>query len=163
MLSRQNQALKAPEGFVSALVKGNYHITIMPLLVRDGANRGDEGRAPLTPILFFPYLKREKLFKIWLHPCPQPYSFEGIYVIYSKPTDDSSQITIKFYDFLIFCSRHDSNRIHLLELSVGAYLFFIGCYDLAFGKNGYFLYLFLQSFTFFIAGIGYVGTFVPNS
>ncbi|XP_030962250.1 glucomannan 4-beta-mannosyltransferase 9-like [Quercus lobata] len=54
-------------------------------------------------------------------------------------------------------------RLHLLELGVGAYLFFCGCYDLNFGKNRYFIYLFLQSFAFFIAGIGYVGTFVPNS
>ncbi|KDP45030.1 hypothetical protein JCGZ_01530 [Jatropha curcas] len=54
-------------------------------------------------------------------------------------------------------------RIHLLELGVGAYLFFCGCYDFAFGKNSYFIYLFLQSIAFFVAGIGYVGTFVPNS
>ncbi|GMN52766.1 hypothetical protein TIFTF001_021910 [Ficus carica] len=54
-------------------------------------------------------------------------------------------------------------RLHLLELTVGAYLFFCGCYDLSFGKNRYFIYLFLQSFAFFIAGVGYVGTFVPNA
>ncbi|XP_075646212.1 glucomannan 4-beta-mannosyltransferase 9-like [Castanea sativa] len=53
-------------------------------------------------------------------------------------------------------------RLHLLELVVGAYLFFCGCYDLNFGRNRYFIYLFLQSFAFFIAGVGYVGTFVPN-
>ncbi|CAL9005818.1 unnamed protein product [Prunus brigantina] len=54
-------------------------------------------------------------------------------------------------------------RLHMLELIVGFYLFFCGCYDLAFGKNGYFIYLFIQSVAFFIAGVGYVGTFVPNS
>ncbi|RDX63333.1 Glucomannan 4-beta-mannosyltransferase 9, partial [Mucuna pruriens] len=54
-------------------------------------------------------------------------------------------------------------RIHFLELLVGAYLFFCGCYDLTYGKNHYFIYLFLQSIAFFIVGIGYVGTFVPNS
>ncbi|XP_023550342.1 glucomannan 4-beta-mannosyltransferase 9-like [Cucurbita pepo subsp. pepo] len=54
-------------------------------------------------------------------------------------------------------------RLHLLELCVGAYLFFCGCYDLNFGKNRYFIYLFLQSFAFFIAGVGYIGTLVPNS
>ncbi|KAF5742571.1 Nucleotide-diphospho-sugar transferases superfamily protein [Tripterygium wilfordii] len=54
-------------------------------------------------------------------------------------------------------------RLHLLELAVGAFLFFCGCYDLAFGKNRYFIYLFLQSIAFFVAGIGYVGTFVPNA
>ncbi|KAB2627071.1 glucomannan 4-beta-mannosyltransferase 9-like [Pyrus ussuriensis x Pyrus communis] len=53
-------------------------------------------------------------------------------------------------------------RLHMLELIVGFYLFFCGCYDLSFGKNGYFIYLFIQSMAFFIAGVGYVGTFVPN-
>ncbi|CAA2962212.1 glucomannan 4-beta-mannosyltransferase 9-like [Olea europaea var. sylvestris] len=54
-------------------------------------------------------------------------------------------------------------RIHLMELGMGAYLFFVGCYDLAFGKNHYFVYLFAQAVTFFIVGFGYVGTFVPPS
>ncbi|XP_028768429.1 glucomannan 4-beta-mannosyltransferase 9-like isoform X2 [Neltuma alba] len=54
-------------------------------------------------------------------------------------------------------------RIYLLELAFGAYLFICGCYDLAFGKNQYFIYLFLQSLAFFIAGFGYVGVFVSNS
>ncbi|KAJ7970532.1 glucomannan 4-beta-mannosyltransferase 9-like [Quillaja saponaria] len=54
-------------------------------------------------------------------------------------------------------------RVHLLELGVGAYLFFCGCYDLTFGKNHYFIYLFLQSIAFFVSGIGYVGTFVSKS
>ncbi|XP_021731466.1 glucomannan 4-beta-mannosyltransferase 9-like isoform X2 [Chenopodium quinoa] len=53
-------------------------------------------------------------------------------------------------------------KINMLELMVGAYLFFCGCYDVAFGRNHYFIYLFLQSLAFFIAGFGYVGTFVPN-
>ncbi|XP_054797306.1 probable glucomannan 4-beta-mannosyltransferase 9 [Prosopis cineraria] len=54
-------------------------------------------------------------------------------------------------------------RINLLELGIGAYLFICGCYDLAFGKNRYFIYLFLQSLAFFIAGVGYIGVFVANS
>lgn len=54
------------------------------------------------------------------------------------------------------------DKILLLELMVGAYLFICGCYDVAFGKNHYFIYLFLQSLAFFIAGFGYVGTFVPS-
>ncbi|XP_059665989.1 glucomannan 4-beta-mannosyltransferase 9-like [Cornus florida] len=54
-------------------------------------------------------------------------------------------------------------RLHLLELSVGIYLFICGCYDVALGKNHYFIYLFLQSIAFFIAGFGYIGTFVPSS
>lgn len=56
-----------------------------------------------------------------------------------------------------------AERLHLLELGVGAYLLCCGCYDFAYGRNHYFIYLFLQSFAFFIAGFGYVGTFVPNS
>ncbi|KAL4288351.1 hypothetical protein HN51_055918 [Arachis hypogaea] len=56
-----------------------------------------------------------------------------------------------------------AGRLHFWELLVGAYLFFCGCYDLTFGKNHYFIYLFLQSIAFFIVGIGYVGIFVPNS
>lgn len=55
------------------------------------------------------------------------------------------------------------DRIHLLEFAAGAYLFFCGCYDIAFGTNHYFLYLFIQAFAFLIVGFGYVGTFVPNS
>ncbi|XP_065856408.1 glucomannan 4-beta-mannosyltransferase 9 [Euphorbia lathyris] len=54
-------------------------------------------------------------------------------------------------------------RLHLLELGTGAFLFFCGCYDLAFGKNHYFLYLYMQAIAFFIVGFGYVGTFVPQS
>jgi len=54
-------------------------------------------------------------------------------------------------------------RLHLLELIVGIYLFICGCYDVALGKNHYFLYLFLQSIAFFISGFGYIGTIVPNS
>ncbi|KAF8042537.1 hypothetical protein BT93_A1001 [Corymbia citriodora subsp. variegata] len=55
------------------------------------------------------------------------------------------------------------DRLHVLELGVGAYLFFCGCYDIAFGKNHYFFYLFAQAIAFFIMGFGYIGTFVPNS
>ncbi|KAL0309592.1 UNVERIFIED_CONTAM: Glucomannan 4-beta-mannosyltransferase 9 [Sesamum radiatum] len=53
-------------------------------------------------------------------------------------------------------------RIHLLELATGGYLFFCGCYDIVFGKNHYFIYLFLQATAFFIMGFGYIGTFVPS-
>ncbi|KAL1549352.1 Glucomannan 4-beta-mannosyltransferase 9 [Salvia divinorum] len=54
------------------------------------------------------------------------------------------------------------DRIHLLELATGCYLFFCGCYDFAFGKNNFFIYLFVQSMAFFVMGFGYVGTFVPS-
>ncbi|OMO68218.1 glucomannan 4-beta-mannosyltransferase 9 [Corchorus olitorius] len=54
-------------------------------------------------------------------------------------------------------------RLHFLELCAGAYLFFCGCYDVVFGKNHYFIYLYTQAIAFFIVGFGYVGTFVPHS
>ncbi|XP_047983126.1 glucomannan 4-beta-mannosyltransferase 9-like [Salvia hispanica] len=54
------------------------------------------------------------------------------------------------------------DRIHLLELAIGCYLFFCGCYDVAFGKNHFFIYLFIQATAFFIMGFGYIGTFVPS-
>ncbi|GMI96627.1 CELLULOSE SYNTHASE LIKE A9, RESISTANT TO AGROBACTERIUM TRANSFORMATION 4 [Hibiscus trionum] len=54
-------------------------------------------------------------------------------------------------------------RLHLLELTIAAFLLFAGCYDYAFGKYYYFIYLILQSIAFFIVGIGYVGTIVPNT
>uniref|UniRef100_A0A6N2MCB2 Uncharacterized protein n=1 Tax=Salix viminalis TaxID=40686 RepID=A0A6N2MCB2_SALVM len=53
-------------------------------------------------------------------------------------------------------------RLHLLELGTGAYLFFCGCYDVVFGKNHYFIYLYAQAIAFFIVGFGCVGTFVPT-
>ncbi|KAF3453109.1 hypothetical protein FNV43_RR03543 [Rhamnella rubrinervis] len=55
------------------------------------------------------------------------------------------------------------DRLHLLELGFGVFLFFCGCYDFVHGKNNYFIYLFLQTFTFLIAGFGYVGTIIPSS
>jgi len=55
------------------------------------------------------------------------------------------------------------DRIHLLELGVAFYLFFCGCYDVMFGKNHFFIFLFIQSFAFLIMAFGYVGTIVPNS
>ncbi|XP_074580306.1 putative glucomannan 4-beta-mannosyltransferase 9 isoform X1 [Curcuma longa] len=58
---------------------------------------------------------------------------------------------------------HLKNRLHLMELFTGVYLFFCGCYDLSYGKNHYYIYLYLQAITFAIVGFGYVGTFVPQS
>ncbi|KAI0522778.1 hypothetical protein KFK09_005163 [Dendrobium nobile] len=54
------------------------------------------------------------------------------------------------------------DRLHVLELGMGTFLFFCGFYDLAFGKNYYFIYLFLQASAFFVVGFGYVGTFVTR-
>ncbi|KAH7561178.1 hypothetical protein JRO89_XS10G0185500 [Xanthoceras sorbifolium] len=53
-----------------------------------------------------------------------------------------------------------AERMHTLELGFGVFLFFCGCYDYVHGKNNYFIYLFLQTISFFITGFGYVGTIV---
>ncbi|XP_022143697.1 glucomannan 4-beta-mannosyltransferase 9 [Momordica charantia] len=55
------------------------------------------------------------------------------------------------------------DRLHLWELGVGFYLFFCGIYDIFFGKNYFFIFLFIQAIAFFIMGFGNVGTFVPSS
>lgn len=54
-------------------------------------------------------------------------------------------------------------RLHVLELSTGVFLFFCASYDLAFGKNHFYIYLYLQAAAFFVMGFGYIGTFVPTS
>ncbi|XP_011044347.1 PREDICTED: glucomannan 4-beta-mannosyltransferase 2-like [Populus euphratica] len=53
-----------------------------------------------------------------------------------------------------------TDRLNTLELGFSAFLFLCGCYDFANGKNNYFIYLWLQTVTFFITGIGYVGTII---
>ncbi|KAI4302282.1 hypothetical protein MLD38_038055 [Melastoma candidum] len=55
------------------------------------------------------------------------------------------------------------HRLHLLELLTGAYLFCCVYYDFVHGRRRYFLYLTIQSIAFFMAGVGYVGTFVPKT
>ncbi|XP_018476793.1 glucomannan 4-beta-mannosyltransferase 7 isoform X1 [Raphanus sativus] len=52
------------------------------------------------------------------------------------------------------------DRVHLLELLVGVYLLFCGCYDIIYGKRTLFLYLLLQSSGFFVVGFGFVGKYV---
>nr|GMD12592.1 glucomannan 4-beta-mannosyltransferase 2-like [Ipomoea batatas] len=54
------------------------------------------------------------------------------------------------------------DRILPHELGFAVFLFFCGCYDFMYGKNQYFIYLFLQTITFTIAGFGYIGTIVPS-
>ncbi|KAF3455112.1 hypothetical protein FNV43_RR05560 [Rhamnella rubrinervis] len=58
---------------------------------------------------------------------------------------------------------HIRDRLHPWELGFGVFLLFCGCYDFVYGKNNYFIYLFLQTITFFIAGFGYLGTIIPSS
>ncbi|GAA0157897.1 hypothetical protein Leryth_016665 [Lithospermum erythrorhizon] len=56
-----------------------------------------------------------------------------------------------------------AERLHILEIMVGCYLLFCGWYDLQFGNNRFYIYLFVQSIAFFIAGFGYIGIIVPAS
>ncbi|CAH8386031.1 unnamed protein product [Eruca vesicaria subsp. sativa] len=54
------------------------------------------------------------------------------------------------------------DRLNTLELGFAAFLFVCGCYDYVHGKNNYFIYLFLQTMSFFISGLGWIGTYVPS-
>ncbi|KAH0886861.1 hypothetical protein HID58_062957 [Brassica napus] len=51
------------------------------------------------------------------------------------------------------------DRVHFLELLLGVYLLFCGCYDIIYGKNRLYLYVYLlmQSTAFFVVGFGFVG------
>lgn len=53
-------------------------------------------------------------------------------------------------------------RIHLLEMMTSFYLFFCASYDLAFGRNFFWIYLYAQAITFLLCGLGYVGTVLPD-
>ncbi|CAL1404053.1 unnamed protein product [Linum trigynum] len=53
-----------------------------------------------------------------------------------------------------------AERLNKTELVFALFLFICGCYDYVHGKNNYFIYLFLQTITFFIAGVGYIGTII---
>ncbi|VFQ96545.1 unnamed protein product [Cuscuta campestris] len=54
------------------------------------------------------------------------------------------------------------DRILTQELGFAVFLCFCGVYDLMYGKNRYYIYLFLQALTFTIAGFSYIGTIVPS-
>ena len=63
---------------------------------------------------------------------------------------------------LIIVNYIDNDRVLMWELGVGAYLFICGIYDIFFGKNQYFIFLFLQAIAFCIVGFGFVGTHVSS-
>ncbi|KAJ1696154.1 hypothetical protein LUZ63_004666 [Rhynchospora breviuscula] len=54
-------------------------------------------------------------------------------------------------------------RIKLSEIGFAVFLFFCACCDLFYGGNYYFVYIYLQSISFLVVGLGYVGKFVSNS
>ncbi|KAJ0966592.1 hypothetical protein J5N97_023509 [Dioscorea zingiberensis] len=53
-------------------------------------------------------------------------------------------------------------RIHVMELLMGLFLFYCGIYDIMFGHDHFYIYLFLQAGAFFVMGFGYIGTFMNN-
>ncbi|PWA61608.1 nucleotide-diphospho-sugar transferase [Artemisia annua] len=65
--------------------------------------------------------------------------------------------TLKKFKFTI------GDRIQLTELGFAVFLFFVGCYDFMYGRNNYFIYIFLQVITFLIIGVGYIGTVIPST
>ncbi|KAJ4756844.1 cellulose synthase like [Rhynchospora pubera] len=54
-------------------------------------------------------------------------------------------------------------RIKLSEIGFAVFLFFCACCDLFYGGNYYFVYIYLQSISFLVVGLGYVGKYVSNS
>ncbi|CAI9766333.1 unnamed protein product [Fraxinus pennsylvanica] len=53
-------------------------------------------------------------------------------------------------------------RIHILELIMGMCLLHCAVYNMFYGNNHFFIYLLLQAAAFFVVGLGYVGTVIPN-
>ncbi|XP_022859126.1 glucomannan 4-beta-mannosyltransferase 2-like isoform X3 [Olea europaea var. sylvestris] len=53
----------------------------------------------------------------------------------------------------------DGILLHELELAM--FLYVCGFYDFLYGRNNYFIYMFLQAIAFTIVGFGYVGTIIP--
>ncbi|XP_042431586.1 glucomannan 4-beta-mannosyltransferase 1-like [Zingiber officinale] len=57
---------------------------------------------------------------------------------------------------------HIVERIHMMEILMGIFLLYCSIYDIMFGHDLFYVYLFIQSMAFFIVGFGYVGVYVPN-
>uniref|UniRef100_A0ACD5YL67 Uncharacterized protein n=1 Tax=Avena sativa TaxID=4498 RepID=A0ACD5YL67_AVESA len=54
-------------------------------------------------------------------------------------------------------------RIYIPELLLALYLLICASYDLAFGSQTYYMYIYLQAFAFIVLGFGFVGTKTPCS
>nr|KAJ0222744.1 hypothetical protein LSAT_V11C200058290 [Lactuca sativa] len=80
---------------------------------------------------------------------------------YDKKTN--TLLTIVCSRLIHLFYRRGLQRLFVLELCVGLILFVSGCYDLAFGKHYYYIYLCVQGIAFIVMGLGYVGTQVPSS
>ncbi|KAG1334459.1 Glucomannan 4-beta-mannosyltransferase 9 [Cocos nucifera] len=55
------------------------------------------------------------------------------------------------------------DRINLSELGFAVFLLFCASYNVAYGKNYCYIYIYLQAIAFVVMGIGYIGTFIFNS
>ncbi|XP_073290296.1 glucomannan 4-beta-mannosyltransferase 1-like [Primulina huaijiensis] len=53
-------------------------------------------------------------------------------------------------------------RIHFTELTLGMFLLHCAIYNMLYGNDHFYIYLLLQATAFFVVGVGYVGTIVPN-
>ncbi|XP_020571640.1 probable mannan synthase 4 [Phalaenopsis equestris] len=56
-----------------------------------------------------------------------------------------------------------SHRFYFPELGFAFFLVLCASYDLTYGADYYFIYIYLQSIAFLIVGLGYVGTFISSS
>ncbi|KAK1409957.1 hypothetical protein QVD17_36488 [Tagetes erecta] len=56
-----------------------------------------------------------------------------------------------------------SERLLMRELCVGIVILGCACYDFAYGKYHYYVFLYMQAIAFITVGFGYVGTQVPKS
>ncbi|KAJ0975317.1 hypothetical protein J5N97_017282 [Dioscorea zingiberensis] len=54
-------------------------------------------------------------------------------------------------------------RLNFLELEFGVFLLLCASYNVVFGLNYYFIYIYLQAFAFFVMGLGLVGRHTSNS
>ncbi|XP_074566375.1 glucomannan 4-beta-mannosyltransferase 1-like [Curcuma longa] len=54
------------------------------------------------------------------------------------------------------------DRLNLPELGFAAFLFLCACYNLAYGQDYYYVYIYVQAVAFVVVGCGYVGTFITN-
>ncbi|PKA47100.1 putative mannan synthase 4 [Apostasia shenzhenica] len=56
-----------------------------------------------------------------------------------------------------------THRFYFSELGFAVFLLVCASYDLTFGGDYYFVYIYLQSLAFFVVGFGYVGSFISSS
>ncbi|KAF0911474.1 hypothetical protein E2562_011126 [Oryza meyeriana var. granulata] len=60
-------------------------------------------------------------------------------------------------------SSSSSSGVHVAEILLGACLLYCAVYDIAYGRDSFYIYLLLQSAAAFIVGFGYVGATSPTA